>query len=342
MTFKKKFGIGFLAVLILLIIIFFDLIQYGLRQGRGQWHIISNAKPVEEYLSDPSVSQEIKNKLFLIDTVRNYAVEELQLTNTENYTEMFDQQGEPVLWVVTGCEPFQFIPHQWYFPVVGSVPYKGFFRKELAEEEAKLLKDQGLDVNIRTVGGWSTLGWFKDPILSEMLTRSDGDLVNLIIHELVHATIFVKDSVIFNENLASFIADKGTLRYMNDKYQSDSSRYIQYIQKQADQKAYVAHVLRGSKELDSLYKAMAEYDLEQKRILKTSMIDQVMNLMDTIPLNDSLYLRNLKDYQPNNAYFMSFQRYQSKQKLLDSLYVYQFDENLINFITYLKEKHEAD
>ena len=342
MTLKKKISFGFLLLLIVLGIVFFDLIRYGIRQGQGQWHIISNAKPVEEYLSDPSVSQEIKNKLFLIDTVRKFAVEELQLTNTENYTEMFDQQGEPVLWVVTGCEPYQFIPYQWYFPVVGSVPYKGFFKKELAEEEAKVLKEKGLDVNIRTVGGWSTLGWFKDPILSEMLTRGDGDLVNLIIHELVHATIFVKDSVTFNENLASFIADKGTLRYLSDKYRSDSSSYIQYTQKQADQKAYIAHVLRGSNQLDSLYKAIVQFDSEQKEVLKTTMINRVMNSMDTISLNDSLYLNNVKDYQPNNAYFMSFQRYQSKQELLDSLYVHQFHKNLINFIQFLKEKHGAD
>jgi predicted aminopeptidase len=53
------------------------------------------------------------------------------------------------------------------------------------------------------------LGWFTDPILSKMLMRSEGDLANLIIHEMSHATIFVKDSIEFNENLATFIGDRG-------------------------------------------------------------------------------------------------------------------------------------
>ncbi len=45
-----------------------------------------------------------------------------------------------------------------------------------------------------------------------MLNRSEGDLANLIIHEMSHATIFVKDSVDFNENLATFIGDRGAER----------------------------------------------------------------------------------------------------------------------------------
>ena len=205
-----------------------------------------------------------------------------------------------------------------------------------------MLKEMGLDINIRTVGGWSTLGWFKDPILSEMLTRGDGNLINLIIHELVHATIFVKDSVTFNENLASFIADKGTLRYMENKYRSDSFRYVEYTNKEQDQRTYITHVLRGSEVLDSLYSAITDMDRSEKEDLKSKMIKRVMSTMDTLALNDSLYLKNVKNYQPNNAYFMSFQRYQSKQGLLDSLYVYQFNRDLIEFINYFKEKHGAD
>ena len=87
----------------------------------------------------------------------------------------------------------------------------------MADKEMELLKEAGYDVGMRTVGGWSTLGWFKDPILSNMLNRSYGDLANLIIHELVHATIFVKDSVEFNENLASFIGDQGAKLFLKRK-----------------------------------------------------------------------------------------------------------------------------
>ena len=84
--------------------------------------------------------------------------------------------------------------------MVGAVPYKGFFNREKAVKKEALEKDN-YDVSIRNPGGWSTLGWFTDPILSNMLRRGDGDLASLIIHEMVHATLYVKDSAEFNENL---------------------------------------------------------------------------------------------------------------------------------------------
>ena len=113
------------------------------------------------------------------------------------------------MWVVMACEPFALKPKEWKFPIIGSVPYKGFFKKERAEALKAELEKEGWDVMVRNPGGWSTLGWFTDPILSKMLMRSEGDLANLIIHEMSHATIFVKDSVEFNENLATFIGDRG-------------------------------------------------------------------------------------------------------------------------------------
>lgn len=337
MTFKK-WGWLLLAIIVVFALFNVQLIIYGLRQLSGQWYIISNAQPVEEYLNDPAVSDSVKYKLKLIDDVRQYAVQELSLTNTDNYTEMFDQKGEPVLWVVTACQPFEFKPFEWSFPVLGSVPYKGFFKIEYAENEAAELKAQGLDVNIRTVGGWSTLGWFKDPILSEMLERDEGDLANLIIHELVHATVFVKDSVTFNENLASFIADKGTHLYLNSRFGRGAPEYKRYDQNKEDQKAFIQHMLSGLSLLDSLYERN-DFIGDSRGERKKALTESIMSNLDTISLNNKDYFKKINGYIPNNAYFMSFQRYQSKQDVLDSIYNYQFEGNLINFIADFKLKH---
>ncbi|MEQ8925355.1 MAG: aminopeptidase [Fulvivirga sp.] len=335
-----KILLFFAFLLLALIFSYSELIIYGLRQGKGQWHIVYYAKPVEDFLSDTTVDQSTKDKLKLVQDVRKFCVADLGLSDTENYTEMFDQQGEPVLWVVTACEPFNFIPYQWKFPVVGTVPYKGYFEERLAFEEAERLKELGLDTNIRTVGGWSTLGWFKDPILSEMLLRSDGDLANLIVHELVHATIFVKDSVEFNENLASYIGDKGAELYL--KSSGNENGLTEYIRSKEDQQKFVNHILRGFQKLDSLYTKNAKASIEVKKSLKTELIDSIMSSLDTLTLNDLNYLNKLNGYQPNNAYFMSFKRYRAKQPQLDSLYTVQFDSNLINFIQYFKNQYAAE
>lgn len=341
---SRKRSLISVIILILLItgFVYSDLLIYGIRQGIGQLEIVYNARPVEEVLSDESVDDETRNKLRIVEKVRKYAVDRLNLNDTKNYTEVYDQKGKPILWVVTACSPYQFKPFEWKFPIVGTVPYKGYFNEDLAKKEAKALSEKGLDVNIRTVGGWSTLGWFKDPILSEMLMRDHGDLANLIIHELVHATIFVKDSVEFNENLASFIADKGTEQYLKENYDINDSLSIEYYNNKNDQRAFVSHILRGYKLLDSLYVSIVDLPLDAKQQFKDEYIDSIMTVMDTISFNDPTYLKNIHGYHPNNAYFMSFKRYNAKQDALDSIYTLQFDGNLINFVEYLKNKHSAE
>lgn len=342
MSRKKAVLYSILIIFIVFALIYSDLLIYGVRQGLGQLKIVYNSRPVEEMLQDEYVDAETKAKLKIVEGVRKYAVSNLHLSDTDNYTEVYDQGGKPLLWVVTACEPFKFIPFEWKFPIVGTVPYKGFFNNELAKETADKLSERGLDVNIRTVGGWSTLGWFKDPILSEMLKRDHGDLANLIIHELVHATIFIKDSVEFNENLASFIADKGVEQYLTDEFGANDERLTKYENNKEDQSAFIAHILNGYTLLDSLYIAFEEEPMEEKVRLKSLYIDSIMSSLDSIDFYDRNYLENIKGYHPNNAYFMSFKRYRSKQNILDSIYRHQFDSNLITFVEYLKTKHSKE
>ncbi|MBL6445464.1 aminopeptidase [Fulvivirga sp. 29W222] len=335
----KKIMLAIMVIVAILIIWNFELVVYGLKQAKGQLHIVWNARPVEDYLADPTVTDSVKSKLYLIQEVRKYAVEELGLNNSDNYTAMYDQRGKPVLWVVTGSKPYAFEAKEWKFPVVGTMPYKGFFVEDDATATMEELIAEGYDAGVRTVGGWSTLGWFNDPILSNMLNRTTGDLANLIIHELVHATIFVKDSVEFNENLASFIADKGTYRFLKDKYGKRSYEYEEYVKEVEDEQNYIAHILRGADSLEVLYSSFDGIAEDEKKRKKKEMISQIMQSLDTLKLNKTDYLQGVKGYQPNNTYFMSFMRYRSKQNNLDELYTQKFNSNLNEFIAYLKKKH---
>ena len=123
---KKVLGV--LGVALLVVILWnYELVYYALVQGKGQLSIVWKAKPVEVFLEDPATPDSIKQKLHFIGEVREFAVNELGLNDTENYTTMYDQQGKPLLWVVTGCEPYAFEAKAWKFPLVGEMPYKGFF-----------------------------------------------------------------------------------------------------------------------------------------------------------------------------------------------------------------------
>ncbi|ELR72762.1 putative zinc protease [Fulvivirga imtechensis AK7] len=336
----KKISLGIIGILLLLIVWNFELVVYGIKQARGQLNIVWNARPVSAYLSDPAVADSVKIKLQYIQKVREYAIKELGLNDTDNYTSMYDQGGKPVLWVVTGCKPYKFEPREWNFPVVGKVPYKGFFVEKDAMQAMEKLKKDGYDAGVRTVGGWSTLGWFNDPILSSMLNRSIGDLANLIIHELVHATIFVKDSVEFNENLASFIGDEGARQFLQYEYGADSEEYHNYLKEVEDERSYVAHILRGADSLEVLYGSFAEeLSDEDKEMKKQQLIGKIMQELDTVSLNNRNFFRNVKGYQPNNTFFMSFMRYRSKQNNLDDIYTNKFDQDIRAFITFLKKEH---
>lgn len=329
------------AAVVVLILAYWELITYGLQQGYGQLNIIWNAKPVTEYLNDPSFPDSLKIRLELIKEIRKYAIDSLGLKDTENYKTLYDQKGEEVMWVVLASKPFELKPKEWKFPIIGSVPYKGFFKRERAEYLQQELEKEGWDVIVRNPGGWSTLGWFTDPILSKMLTRSEGDLANLIIHEMSHATIFVKDSVEFNENLATFIGDRGAEQFLIHKYGPHGKEYQTYLQEDMDYLKYVDHMLRGAKSLDSLYATMRESDpISQKRMLKENLIRKVVKAMDTISLAltkepSSRFKKKL----PNNAYFMNYRQYQAKQTEFAEEWRTKFGSDLKAYIAYLSRQY---
>jgi predicted aminopeptidase len=344
MKFKiRKFVGRFLLIKLIthvdLVIFNWQLVNYGLQQARGQFKIIWEAKPVEEFINDPSFPDSLRQKLLLVAEVRKYAIDSLGLKDTKNYKTMYDQKGEEIMWVVTASEEFQLKPKEWKFPVVGTVPYKGFFDEEKAMTLAKEIEEEGWDVSVRNPGGWSTLGWFTDPILSEMLDNNEGELASLIIHEMVHATIFVKDSVNFNENLASFVGDRGAEAFLQYRFGNESPEYFRFMNEDHDYKNYVDHVLHGTTLLDSLYKSMEGEPVDEKINLKNEMILQIVDSMDTLSfLTGKKPSQKLKAKLPNNAYFMSFIHYQSSQDVLMEEWKRSFDGDIKAYINFLKEK----
>lgn len=337
----KRSLLGLLAIVIILVIIYWDLVAYGFRQGKGQLNIVWNARPVEEVMNDPAFPDSLKAKLRLIESVRKYAIDSLGLEDTENYKTLYDQRGEEIMWVVTACEPFRLKAKEWKFPIIGSVPYKGFFSKERAIALRDELDKDGWDTSIRNPGGWSTLGWFTDPILSKMLERSEGDLANLIIHEMVHSTIFVKDSIDFNENLATFIGDRGTEEFLIAMHGKDSQEYKTYMGENADFLKYSDHMLRGAELLNRFYNTLKKsYPYTVRQEMKKETIEMIVSKLDTLSLvMTKKPSERFKDRLPNNTYFMNMKRYQAKQDIFWDDLNKTFSGDLKAYINHHKKKH---
>jgi len=339
--FFKRLLIVVGLLLLITVIWQYELIIYGARQGYGQFEILYHARPIDEVLVDKSYPDSLKQKLLLIEEIKRFAFDSLQINFSKNYTTFYNQKGKPILWIVTACEPYNLKAKEWNFPFVGKVSYKGFFTKELVKQAAEDLKKEGYDIEIDEVAGWSTLGWFKDPVLSSMLNNNEGKLANLIIHELTHGTLFIKNNVEFNENLADFVGDYGTTRFLQYKYGKNSIQYKDYEHSKTDYKLFSEHILVGTKKLDSLYKTMkVSQSINEKDTLKYRLIKNIISSVDTISFANSKWKKRAHIKKlPNNAYFIDYIRYRSQQNIFNKEFKDRFNSNFKIYFAFLKQKY---
>lgn len=342
----KKTLLYIFPILALLIIWQLPLIEYGISQARGQFSILYQARPIEEVYADPQVADTVKRRIRLIQEIKQYAHDSVGLVATSNYESFYDQGGKPVLWVVSACEPFALKNKKWSFPVIGSFSYKGFFDHDRALALEEELKASGYDTRVRTAGAWSTLGFFNDPILSNMIQRPVGSMTELIIHELTHGTLFVNDSLRFNENLASFIGYRGAVDFLTYKYGANSDELSAYLQAEEDYLQFTQHMLNGKNQLDSLYGSFPdEADSIYKAREKKKMITSIIDAADTIHFNREDYYGRVfnryrePEYFPNNALFMAFNRYRADLTFFEEQYEKAFN-HLPDFVAYYRKKYE--
>jgi predicted aminopeptidase len=336
----KRILLILLFVLLFLFIWQFEIISYGLMQAKGQFTILVKARPIKEILEDKHFPDSLKSKLLLIQEIKKFAIDSLGLSHSGSYEKFYDQQGKPILWTITACEPYSLTAKEWSFPFVGTFSYKGFFDQDKLKKEEALLKKQGWDTEIDEVSAWSTLGYFDDPILSSMLMRSEGSLANLIIHELTHGTLFIEDDLTYNENLANFVGNQGAILFLQFKYGENSLPLEKYLAQRQDREKLNAFLLGATQKLDSLYHSFDKtMSLEQKRTQKEKMIQSIISAVDTISFRGETYKDYFEDYTPNNAFFVGFLTYNEKQNIFEQEFKNQFKSDFKKYWAYLKEKY---
>ena len=346
---RRKIALVIVGLLATLIVWQWELVNYGYVQARGQLRILWNTKSVADVLSDGSYPDSLKRQIKLIYEIKHFAIDSLGLDKSGSYESFYDQQGKPILWIVTGAEPYQLVARQWHFPILGTFSYKGFFEKDRADSAVSGLKKEGLDTRIGEASAWSTLGFLDDPILSSFLSRSEGQLAELIIHELTHGTLFIKNSLEYNENLADFVGEYGALRFLAQKYGKASVNYRDYLATKAFYERYDSHILRGTRTLDSLYRAFKPgASVTIKDSLKWQTITRIVASSDTITDERSgNEVRSVKKRRwnklnlPNNAYFMGYLTYRNQQNRFRQEFENRFNGNFRQYLTYLKQTYPS-
>lgn len=174
---------------------FFSLgcsLSYIANSGLEQSRLLLKRQPIKKVLLKKNLSQKLKSKLKLVEEVKEFSESHLGLKQTKNYSSYVDVHRPYLTWLLRAAHTDSLTPYEWWFPIIGKVPYKGYFKKEEALRAQKKFDPKKYDTYVRGVSAYSTLGWFNDPVVSTMLKYKDHNLVNLIIHESVHASIYKK------------------------------------------------------------------------------------------------------------------------------------------------------
>lgn len=251
-------------------------IRYLAQAGRGQLSMLQHARPIEAVIIDPKTPPRTKALLAEIPPIKKYG-EALGLKPTRNYVEYVQLDRPAAVWVVSASAPLEFKSKQWHFPIVGDIPYLGWFDLSDAKHFAAELRAEGLDVDVRGASAYSTLGWFRDAILSSMIPERAPDapggggdpalgaLVNVVIHESVHATVYVEGQPFFNESLASFVADSVTPSYLESIRGAHSAEEKSYLDSEQSSRARGARLHRAYEELKSLYETPSHVKSDEKK-----------------------------------------------------------------------------
>ncbi len=301
--------------------------------GKGQLKLLNRARPVEEVIQDERTDPDLVSLLKKIPEIKKYG-EVSGLKATSNYRDYVRLDQDSVVYVVTVSDALAFKPKIFSFPIVGSFNYIGWFKKEDALDFANGFEKEGYDVDVRGASAYSTLGWFRDPLLSSMIPKENNkispeaypELVNVFLHESVHATLYISNQSTFNEGLAVFVADVLTERYFRDAKQLESPGYLKFLENKARSEMVHKRLTQAFQDLKVVYES--KISDEEKRQKKSVYLTK---------LQDELHFKR----KITNAMLIQFQTYHSSQDDFRELFK-KTNEDVPAFLKLLSKLTEKD
>jgi predicted aminopeptidase len=180
--------------------------------AEGQLRLLGAARPIEEVLADPTTEPTLRTSLAQVPPVLDYA-RRLGLDVGRQYRTYAEWPGDRVVSALVTTRPGELEPAGFWFPFLGRLPYKGYFDPERAERDAAALRTRGYDTCLVPVPAYSTLGWLPDPVATPLVRRGEGPLVETLLHELVHSTVYIAGDAALSEGVATFIGQEASTRF---------------------------------------------------------------------------------------------------------------------------------
>ena len=293
--------------------------RYLLRAGWEEGKILAHRHPISAIVADPATPAAIRAKLQVVLAARAFAADSLGLAAKQSFTTYSQLQHDTLVLVLSGAYRDRLAPVTWWFPIVGRVPYKGFFDFAAARAAARSLEAGGLDAYLRPSPAFSTLGFFNDPLLSTSMEDDSLDLANTVIHELTHNTYYASGQAVFNESFANFSGARGAERFFRSR--GDSAAAATVAARWDDQKVLARFWDQLYRSIDSVYRAhpesaaarIAAHDTVYARA-REELVQQIGPQLRTI---DPRYLVTMR---LDNAVLLAQRIYLTDLDLFDAVY----------------------
>ncbi|HSA57430.1 MAG TPA: aminopeptidase [Gemmatimonadaceae bacterium] len=294
--------------------------RYLARAAYEESRILLRRQPLEVIAADSLSPPDVRQRLRLVLDARAHAESALGLRAGESFTTYSRVDHDTLVLVLSVAYRDRLEPVRWWFPVVGRVPYKGFFDFAAAERARADFEQRGFDTYLRPASAFSTLGWFNDPLLSTTLAQGPRSLANTVIHELAHNTLFVRNHVEFNESFASFVGARGAADFFRARGDEESARLVELEWEDDKLLGRFWEALKGS--IDSAYAAWPTDSAARVRArdevyasARRTLVDSVGPILKTVPA------ARLERVRLDNAALLARRVYAAQLPLFDEIWM---------------------
>jgi predicted aminopeptidase len=293
-------------------------LTYIFHAAAGQFRLLHGSVPVEEALKDVSLGPDQKEHLRLVARIKDFGERELGLKKTRNYEKVYLKSPQAPIYTVSASPKDRLTLITWWFPVVGDMPYLGFFDLEKAKAEKEKLTKKDLDVTMGMADAYSTLGWFRDPVTMNLVEGSTVALVETILHEMTHTTLYIKGQGELNEGLAVLVGKVGAFLFLDTNYGPKHLMTIEAQKSIEDEHIFCSFLNSLLEKLERLYDSPISYrgKLDQRRELFAAFLEDFGRLRSRLQTDR---FTRFGSGGLNNAYLMSVGLYHRNFGLFESV-----------------------